>query len=58
MKMERKVRIGRVEQQDELRREDALKMTPAERMEALLRWRDRLFPYEPLQRKVTIRHFD
>ena len=53
--MERIVRISKVEEQDKIRREDSLKMSPEERMLALMAMRDRMFPYQPLERIVTIR---
>jgi hypothetical protein len=53
--MEIKVRVMPIDQQDRARREDALRMTPEERVEALLRLRDRMFPPAPLERIVTIR---
>ena len=53
--MERKVRIIDIEKQDELRREDAAKLTPTERMLALMKMRDSMFPYQPLKRIVTVR---
>ena len=56
--MEKIVRITKVEEQDETRREDMRQMTPADRMEALLRLRDQLYPYAPLERVVTIRTLD
>jgi hypothetical protein len=56
--MEKVVRITRVEEQDETRRADMRKMTPADRMEALVRGRDQLYPYVPLERVVTIRTLD
>jgi hypothetical protein len=53
--MKKIVRITRVEEQDETRREDMRRMTPSDRMEALLKMRDRLYPYAPLERVATIR---
>lgn len=52
------VRITRVDEQDETRRADMRKMTPAERMEALITLRDQLYPYAPLERVATIRSLD
>ena len=49
------VRIGSVRQQDQFRREDMLRMTPAERIGALIELRNRAFPYEPLKRVVHVR---
>ncbi len=53
--MEKQVRIGKVEDQDRLRREDVLRMTPAERVAALLCWRDRQMPRAPIERVATTR---
>ncbi|MBN2716310.1 MAG: hypothetical protein JXX14_10675 [Deltaproteobacteria bacterium] len=55
--MERKIRISEIDKQDELRRADTLKMSPAERIAALVRLRDRMFPYQPIERIITVRHF-
>ena len=49
------VRIGTVRQQGGFRREDMRRMSPAERMAALIEMRDRAFPYEPLKRVANIR---
>ncbi len=49
------VRIGTVRQQDQFRREDMLRMSPAERVGALVEMRNRAFPYEPLKRIASIR---
>ena len=38
------VRITAVEEQDATRRKDLLDLTPARRVEALVRMRDRMFP--------------
>lgn len=38
------VRITKVEEQDATRRVDMLALTPARRVEALVRMRDRMFP--------------
>jgi hypothetical protein len=56
--MEKIVRITKVEEQDETRRDDMQKMSPSDRMEALLKMRDRLYPYSPLERVATIRTLD
>lgn len=53
--MEKIVRVMPIEQQDRTRQADALRMTPEERVNALLRLRDRMFPPAPLERIVTIR---
>ncbi len=53
--MEKIVRITEINKQDDTRREDVLRMTPEGRVEALIRMRDQLYPYEPLKRVVTIR---
>jgi hypothetical protein len=53
--MEKTVRITPVDGQDDTRREDLLRMTPAERVEALIRLRDRLYPYAPLRRIARVR---
>ena len=52
------VRIGTVEQQDDFRRDDMLRMSPAERMAAFIDCRNRAFPYEALKRVVHIRKLD
>ena len=49
------VRIGSVQQQDEFRRQDVMRMSPAERVEALIELRNRAFAYEPLKRVSRIR---
>ncbi len=56
--MKKIVRITKLEEQDETRREDTRDMTPTARMEALLKMRDRLYPYAPLERVVTVRNLD
>ena len=56
--MEKRVRITRVDEQDELRRRDAQRMTPRERLEALMRLRDRLYPHAPLERVASVRRLD
>lgn len=53
--MDKTVRITTIEQQDDTRREDVLRMTPTERVEALIRLRDRLYPYTPLERVARVR---
>ena len=45
--MQRIARIGNVEDQDQLRRADCLRMTPQQRVEALLAFRDRFFGDAP-----------
>ncbi len=52
------VRIGTVGQQDDFRRDDLLRMSPAERMAAFIELRNRAFPYEALRRVVHIRKLD
>jgi hypothetical protein len=52
------VRIGTVQEQDRVRREDMRRMSPVERVGALIELRDRAFPYEPLKRVATVRKFD
>ena len=42
--MEKKIRVGKIEDQDRFRREDMLRMTPNERLQMLLDWRDSCFP--------------
>jgi len=49
------VRIGSVQQQDEFRRQDVMRMSPSERVEALIKLRNRAFAYEPLKRIVHVR---
>jgi len=49
------VRIGSVRQQDEFRRQDVLRMSPSERIGALIDLRNRAFPYEPLKRVSHVR---
>jgi len=49
------VRIGSVQQQDEFRRQDVMRMSPSERIGALIELRNRAFPYEPLKRIVHVR---
>jgi len=53
--MKRVVRIGPVAGQDRIRREDLARMTPAERVDALLAMRDHAFPNTPLQRVASVR---
>lgn len=54
--MKRIVRVGTVEQQDELRRENMGRMSPDERLAMLLQWRDDCFPdCGPIRREVTAR---
>ena len=48
-------RIGTVQQQGEFRREDMRRMSPAARIAALIEWRNRAFPYEPLKRVARVR---
>jgi hypothetical protein len=52
------VRIGTVQEQDRVRREDMRRMSPVERVGALIELRDRAFPYEPLKRVATVRKLD
>ena len=56
--METTVRITTVEKQDDLRREDMVRLTHGQRMEAMVELRDQLYPYEPLERVVSIRQLD
>ena len=54
--MQRIARVGKVEDQDRLRSSDCLRMTPHQRVDALLAFRDRFFgdaPH-PLVRTVKI----
>ena len=53
--MKRNIRIQRLEEQDTLRRSDMARMSPTERLDLLVRWRDRTFPDSPLKRVATIR---
>ena len=54
--MKRIVRVTRVEDQDGTRREDCLRLTPSERVEALLEWRSRYFGerMQPLVRTARV----
>ena len=52
------VRIGTVQEQDQVRCEDMRRMGSAERVGALIELRDRAFPYEPLKRVATVRKLD
>jgi hypothetical protein len=52
------VRVGTVQMQDEFRREDMLRMSPAERVMMLMELRDAAFSYEPFKRIASIRKFD
>ncbi len=54
--MVRTVRVGPVDGQDALRREDLSRMSPAERVAALVAMRDRAAPVARLRRIVSIRH--
>ena len=49
------VRIGTVEGQDAIRRADSLLLTPAERVAALIRMRDLMFPGRLDKRVVCVR---
>ena len=49
------VRVGTVQQQDGFRRQDMLRMTPAERVKVLMELRDAAFAYEPLKRVASVR---
>ncbi len=53
--MEIRVRITSVEEQDTHRRNDILQMTPEERIQMLIDVRDRLYPYQPIERVVSFR---
>lgn len=52
--MKKVVRIGTIEQQDDIRRQDMLRMSSSERISALIEMRDRAFPYEPLKRVACV----
>ena len=54
--MKRIARVAKVEDQDRIRREDCLRLTPSERVEALLEWRSRYFGerMQPLVRTARI----
>jgi hypothetical protein len=52
------VRVGTVQMQDEFRREDMLRMSPAERVMMLMELRDAAFSYEPFKRVASIRKLD
>ena len=45
--MQKIARVGKVEDQDRLRRADCLRLTPEQRVEALLAFRDRYFGDAP-----------
>jgi hypothetical protein len=53
--MEKIVRISKIEDQDTIRREDMKKMSPSERLKAMIQLRDHLYPYAPLERIASIR---
>ena len=55
--MQKTVRMGKVADQDEWRREDCMRMTPNERVAALLRFRAICYPREmaTIERTVTVR---
>ncbi|MBN2343110.1 MAG: hypothetical protein JXX29_08140 [Deltaproteobacteria bacterium] len=53
--MERKIRVIQIHEQDDLRREDMLNMSPEERVTALITMRDHMYPYQPIEKKITIR---
>lgn len=53
--IKKRVRVGFVCQQDQFRREDMLRMSPADRIGALIELRNRAFPYEPLKRVAHVR---
>ena len=53
--MQKTVRIGRVEGQDHRRREGMLRMSPDERVAALIELRSKAFPDQPLKRVAHIR---
>jgi len=54
--MKHVVRIGRLEDQDRMRRDDCLRLTPDQRVEALLRFRSQFFADDmrPLQRTARV----
>ena len=56
MKLKRTVRIGHVGDQERWRREDCARMTPNERVEALIRFRYDTFPEEmrAVRKKVVV----
>jgi len=49
------VRVQAVSEQDRHRRVETAKMTPSERMTALLRFRDEALPAAPMKRQARIR---
>lgn len=56
MSLEKIVRINKLSSQDEVRRQDVLKMSPVQRVEALLKMIDNMNPsYKPIEKIVTIR---
>ena len=53
--MKTTVRIQAVAEQDAQRRRETAAMTPSERMNALLQFRDEVLPATPLKRQARIR---
>ncbi len=54
--MDKRVRITTVENHESFRREDMKLISPKKRVETLIKIRDRLYPYEPLERTVSYRN--
>lgn len=56
--MEKRVRITTVEKHEDFRRDDMKRMTPKDRVEALMEMRDKLYEYTPLERTVSYRNLN
>ncbi|MCD6342920.1 MAG: hypothetical protein J7L76_03975 [Spirochaetaceae bacterium] len=53
--MEKRVRVTTVEKHEDFRRDDMKRMTPQDRIDALIEIRDKLYQYAPLERTVSYR---
>ena len=56
--MEKRFRITTVEKHESFRRDDMKRMTPKDRVEALMEIRDKLYPYTGLERTVSYRNLN
>ncbi|MCK5736874.1 MAG: hypothetical protein KAH21_10360 [Spirochaetaceae bacterium] len=53
--MNKRVRITTVEKHEVFRQDDMRRMTPKDRVDALMEFRDELYPYSSLERTVSYR---
>lgn len=56
--MKKVVRISSVSQQDEIRQQDTLKMTPSQRVEELIRFQNRFTGGGKIERVATIKRME